>query len=243
MRDRPGFMVTPRLTEDVRKFRLMAEADPETGYDDAIMDVLLPDSTINAGFRHIAGVVAFTVAVGRVPFEAGEEDSAVYDSLIHSAIKLMGDPISAPVPAQAFDALALGGVEGGASPRRLHPDLARTVRWARDQGYWMPSVVIIPAKKDLLAPEGEQILVEERAYMQPGMASLIFSTSPLGELNDIYLRWEKSPLEQVAEREGEIMRWARTLIGAQVTETSRVKSAKSDAPRFLHTRREPPPPK
>jgi predicted GNAT family acetyltransferase len=244
IRERAGFTVTLPMIEEVQKFRRMAENDPETGYKDVQLEVLLPDSTIYAGFRHIASVGALGMVAAQAIAGGSDQDQNLYDAGLRSIMAVGGDPLRAPIPAEIIDKLALGGIEGGASPRRLSPTFARWLRGATAMtGLPEPPVFIIPAKADTLNPGPDQIIDKERAYMQPGMYSLLFSTSPLGELNDMYLRWDKSPLEERAAIEGEMLRWARVLVGAQTVETSRVQSAKGELPRFMSVSTTPPRPK
>jgi hypothetical protein len=246
LRDRVGFAITPRINEQVRRWMGMAENDPESGYKDAFIEVLFPDSTIHAGFRHATAMTAMMMLAGRgvagLVVNEGA-DANVGDAMLRTSINLMGDPLGAPIPAEIIEAFALGGVEGGASPRRLHPGFARHLRTLKNMGVPLPTIVIVPAKEDKLAPPGEEIRELERAYISPGIGTLLFTTSPFGELNDLYIRWEQSPIEQRMKIEGEMLRWARVVIGAQVVETARTKSARGEAPRFMRTSTQPPQPK
>ena len=93
-------------------------------------------------------------------------------------------------------------------------------------GFPLPMVTIIPAEQDLINPDEPITLSAERAYMQGGIGSMLFSTSALGELNDIYVRWSKTPLEERMGMEGEILRWAETVAGLQVTRVSRTEGSR-----------------
>jgi predicted GNAT family acetyltransferase len=241
-RDRAGFFISPRMTEDARKFMLMAKNDPETGYQDEFIQVLFPDSTINAGFRHTAAALSMMWLTARSVYGAvtEDEDANIQQALLDSAIRLMGDPINSPIPAAALGAI---NATEGAPPRRIDPDLARIMRRMRDMGFPLPMVTIIPAEQDLINPDEPITLSAERAYMQGGIGSMLFSTSALGELNDIYVRWSKTPLEERMGMEGEILRWAESVAGLQVTRVSRTETAKREAPRFTSTTTAMPRPK
>jgi hypothetical protein len=73
---------------------------------------------------------------------------------------------------------------------------------------------------------------DERYYIPGGAWALAFENSPLGELNQILLRWEETPLERTDIR-GELLRWARAAAGMDVSLTTAQKAAKYEEPTKL----------
>ena len=214
------------MTEDVRKFLRMVRNDPVAGFNDVYLEIMYPDSTIYAGMRHAAAVIAVPILMGRGLFV--EEDAEVSKAMRRTALDMMGDPLESPIPVAITSTLT----ETDARPRRLNVTLAKSLRRLKDMGVPLPTITIVDAVKDEFAPVGEQIVEKERAYMIGGVGSMVFSTTPLGEVNDILTRWEKAPIQEKMGIQGELIRWAETLLGAQVVETSRTKTAQRDAPRF-----------
>ena len=225
-RDRVGFGIKPRMTQDMRKFLATVKNDPVVGFNDVYLDVLYPDSTIYAGFRHALAMTAIPILMARGLFV--EEDSVVSERMRRTDLDMMGDPFDSPVPS----VIASGLTEIESRPRRLHPEFARTLRSLKDRGVPLPTITIIPAVEDPFAEEGEEIVEKERAYMAGGTGAMLFSLTPFGELNDLMARLEKAPVQERMEIEGEILKWAEFAIGLQVVETSRQVSARADAPRF-----------
>ena len=64
--------------------------------------------------------------------------------------------------------------------------------------------------------------------MMPGVAQLLFANSPLGELNDILLRAEKSSAEKAAGTRGELQKWARVISGLDQREILRERTTASE---------------
>ena len=236
-RDRVGIGIKAAMTEDTRKFLRMVRNDPVTGFNDVYLDILYPDSTIYAGFRHAAAAIALPIIGLRAMFV--DEDKAVQTAMIRSALDMMGDPLDSPLP----NLIASAFTERDSRPRRLNVELAKNLRGLKNKGVPLPTITIIDAVKDEFAPEGEQVIEQERAYMSGGAGSMLFSLTPLGELNDIMARLEKAPIQERMGIQGELLQWAEVVLGLQVTETSRQVSAKADAPKFGMITSTPPIPK
>ena len=251
LRDRHGLAITPRMTEDVRRFQALMP------HDHVYIEMYLPDSTINAGFRHAASSLALQYMVGRGIIKAGREDYRVTMQGIQTNLEAIGDPFGAPVPAAMSEALT----GEGARPRRLHPFF----------GTFLPdhvpflSIASIPAQQDPWDTDDEDeverrleeiqrlatdvevpiedvgVYEQRRHYVSPGVVSLAFSTSPFGELNDQMLMWEKTPVEE-AVKEAWMLNWARGVLGVQTGVVSRRKTARSEIPKFIRTSPTPPRP-
>ena len=241
-RDRVGIPIKPAMTEDVRKFLRMAEDDPVIGFDDVYLEALYPDSTIYAGFRHAAAVIAVPIIMGRglIKDLAGSpEDEAISDMMYRTALDMAGDPLDSPIPSLMLSATT----EVDSRPRRLNVEFAKTLRNLKDMGLPLPSITIVKATEDRFAPKGEGVIKRERAYMMGGTGSMIFSLTPLGELNDIMSRLEQAPIQEKMGIQGELLKWAEVVMGLQVVETSRQVSARADAPKFKMITTAPPTPK
>ena len=70
----------------------------------------------------------------------------------------------------------------------------------------------------------------KKYYMMPGVGQMLFVNSPLGELNDILLRADKTGAEDAAGVRGEIQRWVRLASGRAQEESPAVleKTLKSE---------------
>jgi hypothetical protein len=250
------------MHDDVRKFNQLVPG----GH--FYLEVYLPDSTINAGFRHAGSVMALTYVAARGLVRGARRESFdVTRHALQSNIDSLGDPFGTPVIAAAADYLK---GEGG-RPRRIHPLVYEQLSQNP-----VATIIRIPGKQDLWAedlapgdgvagalgmkplptqggtdttvaataaiPEKDVGVIEkERYYMSPGPASVLFSMSPLGEINDQLLAWERSPAE-ASVKEAWMLKWARGTIGAQTGVVIREKSARGDMPRFLKTDTTPPRP-
>jgi len=251
LRDRIGIAITPRMTETVRQWM---DLTPD---DHPYVEVFMPDSTINAGMRHVTSAVALMILTGHGllsefakinGFDPDDGDAGLNKSAILNLLDQMGDPLGAPIPAVLLNQFT---AEDG-HPRRIHP-LIRDMYGMVGAG---GSFARVPGKQDPYAVPGEDDvriglpiedvgrIEDERYYLSPGFESLAFSLHPIGEINDILLRWDKSPLEERMELQGEMLRWARVVLGLQTAVISSKKTATSERyrgatlPSFA-----PPPPK
>jgi hypothetical protein len=72
---------------------------------------------------------------------------------------------------------------------------------------------------------GSEIRADKKYYMMPGAGQLLFSNSPLGELNDLLLRMDKTGPEEAAGLRGEIQRFARVATGLNTKDIAPERSA------------------
>jgi hypothetical protein len=250
-RDKHGVALTPQMHDDVRKFRQLV---PD---DHVYLEVYVPDSTINAGFRHAASSYAMQYLIGRGIIVAGREDFAVTQQGLQNNLEAIGDPFGAPVPAAMAESLT----GEGARPRRVHPGIGRFINdyvpfitVGKVDGLKDPWATDDERERDLRLSEAQKVAKDprvpiedvgvferDRYYISPGIPALMFSTGPWGELNDQLLAWERSPVEE-SIREAWMLKWARGTIGLQTGVVSRKKSARGEMPRFLKTSSTPPRP-
>ena len=142
-------------------------------------------------------------------------------------------PQKAPAASELFASM---GLEKAAYPQRLHPSL---VKMAEANG-----VEVFPTTpvEDPFATEEERkkaleearearveagIIKQKRYYMSPGLARLVFVNNPIGELNSLLLKKEKTPL-QAATLEGEIIKWAEDYVGLDVEEVYGTRTTASE---------------
>ena len=259
-RDKHGVALTPQMHDDVRKFRQLV---PD---DHVYLEVYVPDSTINAGFRHAASSFAMQyILLLRLPYVTAEgiisedkkEDFAVTQQSFRNNLEAIGDPFGAPVPAAMTESLT----GEGARPRRVHPTVGRFIEdhipfitIGKVDGLKDPWATDDERERDLRLSEAQKVAKDpripiedvgvferDRYYISPGIPALMFSTGPWGELNDQLLAWERSPVEE-SIREAWMLKWARGTIGLQTGVVSRKKSARGEMPRFLKTSSTPPRP-
>ena len=76
------------------------------------------------------------------------------------------------------------------------------------------------------------VLRDQRYYLPGGMWSTTFQNSPMGELNNLMLRYEENPLER-ADVRGEMLRWARGVLGVDIEVVTPSKTARREEPTVL----------
>ena len=76
------------------------------------------------------------------------------------------------------------------------------------------------------------VLRDQRYYLPGGIWSTTFQNSPLGELNTLLIRYEDNPLERANIR-GQMLRWARGVLGVDVEVVTPSKTARREEPTVL----------
>lgn len=76
------------------------------------------------------------------------------------------------------------------------------------------------------------VLRDQRYYLPGGVWTTMLANSPLGELNDMLIRYEDNPLERNDIR-GEIMSWSRGVLGLDISLTSPQQVVKFEEPKKL----------
>lgn len=238
LQDRSRFAITRSLQAGTQKYK---EISP-TGH--VFTELLLPDSTIHAAFRHIAGFTAFGVMMvdefaRELPgMEAtfGDPGDRAYTPV--AALENVAEFGDAPVYRELL--AAVSNDPRKLYPRKLHPVMARMIEATLSVPLVRSSAVIDP-----MAPAEATggTAKREYAYLPPSWAP-IFDYSPLGEMNAFLLAAELTPLEQARKAEGAIspdmLRLARMTLGVQTIEASQAGTAKLEEPVFPSETRTPP---
>lgn len=254
-RDRAGVALPFPRNEGVRIYNSLL------GNNHAYMEIFWPDSTIEAGMKwhtQVAAAMILTTAKGADVFTPVDfTEGGIDEVAVMNVIKPILDPERAPIvsavlageymsppPRRLAAAMSPEGV------RMVHPMLGKMM-----DDLYGTSFLRVPAAVDpfLVNDDGTAIetlpeevqaqikrlqeqypdagtLRDQRYYIPGGVWATAFDTSPLGELNTLLLRWEREPLERNAIQ-GEITRWARAAVGADVTLTAPSRAVKYEEPK------------
>ena len=245
-----GIGITPEMTENtVRYYNLVKLWNPDHMYS----ELMLPESTINAGMRHITGTLSamFLVSEAFVPVTRlvqNEEAPPTRKYTDTRALKNLADDIfpidRAPVVAPLLS--EIGMME--APPVRVHPKLRGLLR----QTFGGVEFLEMGSKHDTLA---EQFNLEmgftaeeakrlseverERMYLPGGVYRLLFDNALLGELNRMFYEWEVRPIEDVEKRSA-MAAWLRRVAGLRTEEYQASIVARREEPRRLERSRDLP---
>ena len=247
-RPRAGVAFTPRMNEAARIY-YGTTGMLEGGH--SYMELFVPESTIVAGMNWMGNVTAAMLMLGVQ--SGGKMNLMEHDLNLDylsstNAINEVMEVTHAPIPAVAMG--TLGVAETDLLPSRISPVLARGI----ESHFGISLFRLSPGMKDPFIEmhhlEGEQRdmeaseqlsnVKEERYYLPPGAWNFAFNNSPVGELNQILLRSNKSTLESTMGTQGEVLRWARIMTGAETAKTQPMRQAKVEEPR--DTRRDLKPP-
>ena len=224
LRDRAGVLIPFSLAEE--ETRKYYNAIRDSKMDHSYTEVFFPDSTINAGMRHMANMAAFYV-MGLMKtkdffddLRAGENVNVGLDEVsMMRMISEVADPERAPVIGDTVRVIS----ENPGYPRRVHPHL----RELFDVTFPGTRMLELDAKEDIYgerdAREGVEF-EERRSYMFPGAWSLIFDNT-LGEINNVLYDMDPiiggsgrmSPAEKTALR-GKLLQAARSVVGLQTAQ-------------------------
>ncbi|QDP63586.1 MAG: hypothetical protein Unbinned7358contig1000_25 [Prokaryotic dsDNA virus sp.] len=230
-RTRTGVAFPAARTEAVQRYYSIVAAENPDSYP--YLEIYLPESTIDAGFRHVGNMVAVYVLAGQVLASPVTEETNIDYTLMpamRNALTEVVDPESAPIPGAV--AASAGWAEGGA-PARVHPSLVPTIM------YFFPDMMItVEGTSDPFDPDPVK---EDRYYLPPGIASRSFITSPVGEFNRMLMSEvppgvplgpeSGEPLLEAMGTQGAAVEWASALLGVQYAVVDPAKSARSAEPR------------
>jgi len=220
---------------------LYRENRPEAPY----MAFFMPETTYAAAFNHFSYLFATKLLVLQKIEDMGDnwftdEDDGSDAITPLTPLNALLNPARAPV---LSDVQASLGTGGATIPKKIAPSLVHFF------DYHMIDLLELDENDDTFEIQIEQeIAVEEgfepedftrkqpgvavkpgkRYYMMPGVAQLLFANSPLGELNDILLRAEKSSAEKAAGTRGELQKWARVISGLDQREILRERTTASE---------------
>jgi hypothetical protein len=237
-RDRPMFRITPAMVDTVQAFLTHVEA---TGGDRYVWTaVMLPESTIHAGMRHLSGMAAFFIAGADVLRTAIVDiDSDGFDPYLKAAadprqsLRTIAEPERNPVIAEALN-LWLEDPDSRKAVR-VHKSVAELLDWGgfsvvkyegTDDPIWARAETGIEGGESDRGDPTSGVSVT-RYYTEPGPMTFFFENSPLGEFNNLFKSFEKTPYERALPK-GELLRWARTFLGVQTVEIRRQETARRE---------------
>tara|TARA_R110002110_G_scaffold135770_2_gene320066 strand:+ start:83 stop:3316 length:3234 start_codon:yes stop_codon:yes gene_type:complete len=260
MKGRGRFPFPPVYNKNTRDFyETMRQLDPEN--ETPYLEWNLPDSTINAGFRHMANINATYILMGYKAVDLfADLDAPGVTPLIPFEEVL--DISNTPIPGTILEALT---EERMGYPRRVHPIIGKLVEDV------MPGVSVLRIDATKMEDDpfaqaeamtfandqeyqeyvdtGQRTLVKERVYLPPGTMRFLFDNSPLGELNRVMMTMPskipftdiesaragvidyRSKYEQVQDPE-QLIQWARFVLGIDVKETTPTKTARLEERRI-----------
>ena len=254
LRDRTAVAVPVSLQKEaVRRYYAGIESKTK---DHPYIEVFVPDSTINAGFRHIANLTAFYVlaldkSTNFIQDRAFGEDSDQTGIAEVSPLTALRQVVDLERSLIAGDVIReVTGKPG--YPRRVHPWIADLT----EQTFAVKLYRTLPKDDTVGLPDEREGVEfqEERIYMFPGAWQIAFDNSPLGELNNMMMqqydfkvpegsyfpevRLKVTALERESAR-GRMIAWARALTGVQTAETSGREAARREEPTRLTVTKRP----
>jgi hypothetical protein len=191
--------------------------------------------------RHVSSVIAMGLIIGDSvignPFDEAPEDELgidlVYEKAFMTNLKNVIDIERAPIAGEIMDLYT----HNSQFPRRVHPSIASTL-----EDTFNIKMLRINAVEDPFVREAEELelklgeasgmVKQERYYLLPGFWTLAFDNSPLGELNRKMFELERSALEMTDQR-GDLLAWARFVLGIQTVEVHRSRQARLEEPTTL----------
>jgi hypothetical protein len=232
LRDRAGIAI-PQAVTDANKDLIAASTNVTGEYP--YLEVFMPDSTFNSGFRHMGGTLAAygqmaEMLTGAVPSDSDIDFNIQFLNNLRDSI---ADPERAPILGDTLRAMS--GKD--AMPVRVHPAIAELY----EMTFPGAELIRVPALKDPLGgppTEDEKTLKQERIYIMGGIPSVLFRQAPgLAEVNQLFLK-QMSPtgtgvLTDMEKRTalGMLAGATRIATGAQAEEFSRERTAKQATPR------------
>ena len=190
------------MTENVRKYYSHSRS---AGTDNPYTEFLLPDSTIKAGMRHTANMIAFSILAAD---DLGVDLGMMTDEEAGGAALMPSVPFEevlrvrdTPIPGLFLDMVTEPSLQ---YPRRIHPAIASHVEdvfnlrllriSALENDPFQDDIAAFGAEEGKIQTAEEEyirggglLLTEEKVYMMPGVWRLLFENSPLGELNRIMM--------------------------------------------------------
>ena len=204
----------------------------------------MPETTYAAGFNHFAYLLSAKLLTIQKLEDMGDrwwtDDDDGSDAISPiNALNALVNPTRAPV---ISDLMATVGAGGATMPKRVHPDLV----------YYYEMIALdvleLDEKEDLnnmileqetaeeegrtfdlpTKPSGASIRAGKKYYMMPGVGQLIFNNSPLGELNDLLLKADKTGPEKAAGVRGDIQKFIRLATGLDARDIVRDRTVVSE---------------
>lgn len=233
LRDRAGIAIPQAVTQANKD---LIEASTNVTGEYPYLEVFMPDSTFNSGYRHMLGVLTAYAELGGLLSNVVDDDSALD---LDQPLTLLKEAVADPERAPIVSDIVRGATGRDAMPVRVHPVMAELYH----QAFPGAELIRVPAIKDPLGgppTEEEKELRSERTYLLGGTPSILFRQTPgLAELNKMMLEQISlaglggEALRPLEERTllGQLAGAARIATGAQVEGISRARTAKQATPR------------
>ena len=203
--------------------------------------LFLPESTYVAGMNHMVYLTSSMLMTIQKLEDIGDkwwtdEDDGSDAINPYNGLIALAQPERAPI---LSDLMASLGVGGNTVPRKVSPSLVMLFE------YLGMDVLDIDEKDDpfdvlnqmqrardtgedfeppLVGPE-TRIDPNRNYYLMPGIAQAAFVNSPIGEVNELLMRLQKTAPEKAAGLRGDLQLAIRALTGLEVRDVSRSKSA------------------
>ena len=214
--------------------------------------VMIPESTVYAGMRHLTySLVAMTKmaeGIGTPIWEAATKDTFDTDieytlkptikTVMENVFPVDRSPILAPI-------MDLAGWTKSDSPRRISKHLyplisSLSVPTFRSRENSDP-LLANSLESQGLDPNTVKKLSSSKLdayYITPGVYQLLFELFPgLGEVNNLMLQLEVSPVEKAAGLQGDIVYLLRNVVGLQTADVLQSKTVSREEPRTLEETR------
>ena len=221
----------------------------KTTSDRQFTSILLPEQTYKASYKHLINGVRVFGAIGEeirkqglryliepddgsdlftlkeslkdfVEFERGMfvKDLAAMTNISESSVPLrLATDFALMLTTMNLEILAVDPKDDPIL-KVLQFSKAQKARQAGDKSVVVPDSPYV--QNGILVPK-------KNFYLQAGMGRMLFENSPLGELNQLMLQMEQSPVEQHAGIRGEIQRIVRVAGLARVSDVLPSKAAQS----------------
>ena len=200
--------------------------------------IFLPEPMYEAAFKHMGYTIASLVmAMQQLDSFAGvnlltDEDDGTSGVSFLDPLLEVADPSRMMIVPQLAEAL---DIKTMAYPTALHPIIGVAAESANFD------VLVLESTDDALAeisairdaeeageepPEKAGVIRDPRYYLMPGMLQLVYSNSPLMELNRVLLQMERTPMEQRGGLRGDLVKWARSFLGLETEEVYKDRAIK-----------------
>ena len=241
-RDQPMIAVSERMNTNVRTWW---ESASQVNPDIPVMMMFIPDSTINAGMRHLSTVLAAYVLLPTTLFSGLSDEHTLkpaFKNIVEEVFPYDRAPLLVPLAAEvglapkqseqrgvkiAPEITSAGrGIKKVMGAMPIHPAIVEPLVDLIGAKIAALPATIDPYRKEFYQNEGyteEEAkklaeLIPERHYLPPGWASLAFENVPfLGELNKFLFDLTLRPMERLGTR-SKIVYAARNVLGIQTAE-------------------------
>ena len=232
---RPGLRVPYPLQASTKKYVDLLRMEDR---DAPFTTIFLPEPMYEAAFKHMGYTIASLVmAMQQLDSFAGvnlltDEDDGTSGVSFLDPLLEVADPSRMMIVPQLAEAL---DIKTMAYPTALHPIIGVAAESANFD------VLVLESTDDALAeisairdaeeageepPEKAGVIRDPRYYLMPGMLQLVYSNSPLMELNRVLLQMERTPMEQRGGLRGDLVKWARSFLGLETEEVYKDRAIK-----------------